>query len=106
MDDGAQQMSTPLPLGARVRVRRAYPPGHTRAPYFTRGKVGVVADTAGVHRNPEELAYGIYDGPGLKVYRVCFRQSDLWDGYQGSPLDSLYVDIYENWLEPATMENA
>jgi len=100
-------MTTLLPLGTQVRVRRAYPPGHTRAPYFTRGKTGIVADTAGVHRNPEELAYGIYDGARLGVYRVCFRQHDLWDGYQGSPLDTLYVDIYENWLEPAaTTEEA
>jgi nitrile hydratase subunit beta len=99
-------MSSPLSLGARVRVRRAYPPGHTRAPYFTRGKIGVIADTAGFHRNPEELAYGLYDGARMGVYRVCFRQSDLWDGYAGSPLDSLYVDIYENWLEPATVEEA
>lgn len=106
MDEGAQQMSAPLSLGAQVRVRVAYPPGHTRAPYFTRGKVGVIADTAGVHRNPEEVAYGIYNGAKLHVYRVCFRQADLWDGYQGPPLDTLYVDVYENWLEPATAEKA
>ncbi len=85
--------------GDRVRVRCAWPPGHTRAPYFTRGKSGVVADTAGIHRNPEELAYGVYDGQRLPVYRVCFRQAELWPGYGGSPRDTLYVDFYENWLE-------
>lgn len=98
------QVNPPHAPGARVRVRRAYPPGHTRAPYFIRGKAGVVADTAGAHRNPEELAYGVYDGAPLRVYRVCFRQTDLWPGYGGAPCDTLYVDIYENWLEPDTEE--
>lgn len=102
MDASTAQMSTPHAVGDRVRVRRAYPPGHTRAPYFTRGKIGIIADTAGVHRNPEELAYGIYDGAMLRVYRVCFKQTDLWLGYQGPDCDTLYVDIYENWLEPVT----
>lgn len=104
MDEGARQMKTLHAPGTRVRVRRAYPPGHTRAPYFTRGKVGLIADTAGAHRNPEQLAYGVYDGPRLPVYRVCFRQADLWTDYRGSPHDTLYVDIYENWLEATTAE--
>ncbi len=99
MDRRAQQVTSRYAPGTRVRVRRAHPPGHTRAPYFARGKVGVIADTAGVHRNPEQLAYGIYDGPRLPVYRVCFRQAELWPDYGGSPRDTLYVDIYENWLE-------
>ncbi|MGE5524177.1 MAG: SH3-like domain-containing protein [Rhodospirillaceae bacterium] len=95
-------MSVAHAVGDRVQVRRAYPPGHTRAPYFMRGKVGIVADTAGVYRNPEELAYGIYDGARLRVYRVRFRQVDLWAHYRGSPHDTVYVDIYENWLERVT----
>ncbi len=106
MDQGARSMSPHYAIGAKVRVRLAYPPGHTRAPYFTRGKVGVVADTAGTHRNPEELAYGIYDGERLPVYRVCFRQHELWADYRGPSCDTVYVDIYENWLEPANTEQA
>ena len=31
--------------GDRVRVRRAYPPGHVRTPYFIRGKTGEVIRT-------------------------------------------------------------
>lgn len=104
MDERAPQVKTVHATGTRVCVRRAYPPGHTRAPYFTRGKVGVIADMVGMHRNPEELAYGIYDGPRLAVYRVCFRQADLWSDYQGSPRDTLYVDVYDNWLELPTPE--
>lgn len=97
-DDEVKGLLAP---GTSVRVRRAYPPGHTRAPYFVRGKIGVVADTAGVHRNPEELAYGIYDGARLPVYRVCFQQAELWTDYRGSRRDTVYVDLYGNWLEAA-----
>ena len=94
-------MSERFSVGDRVRVRRAYPPGHVRAPYFTRGKVGEVQAIAGSYRNPEELAYGTYDGDRLPLYRVIFRQSDLWSDYEGGPKDTAVVDFYENWLEPA-----
>jgi hypothetical protein len=86
--------------GDRVRVRAACPPGHTRAPGFTRGKSGVVAEVAGLYRNPEELAYGVRDGARLALYRVRFRQVDLWPRYSGPPADTVYVDLYDNWLEP------
>lgn len=93
-------MSDQFTIGDRVRVRRAYPAGHVRAPYFTRGKTGVVTEIAGHYHNPEDLAYGRYDGAVLPLYRVRFEQTDLWADYQGGPKDSTIVDIYENWLEP------
>lgn len=101
MEHRASKVSAARAPGTRVRVRQACPPGHTRAPYFVRGKVGVIAETAGVHRNPEELAYGIYDGERLPVYRVRFRQAELWPDYRGPAHDTLCVDIYDNWLETA-----
>ncbi len=94
-------MTARFNIGDSVRVRRVFPPGHVRTPYFARGKTGVVDAIAGAYRNPEELAYGRYDGPKLPLYRVRFRQSDLWPGYDGSVKDTTIVDIYENWLEPA-----
>jgi hypothetical protein len=91
-------------VGDVVRVRRAFPPGHVRTPYFTRGRSGVVDEVAGSYRNPEELAYGRYDCPKLPLYRVRFKQADLWPAYDGSAGDTAVVDIYENWLEPAEDE--
>lgn len=88
-------------VGQHVRVRRAYPPGHVRTPYFARGKTGVVDAIAGTYHNPEELAYGAYDGALLPLYRVRFQQTDLWPDYDGPPGDTAIIDIYENWLEPA-----
>jgi nitrile hydratase len=86
-------------IGERVRVRRAYPPGHLRTPYFIRGKSGVVIDIAGRFANPEELAYGRDGLPRRALYRVRFRQIDIWPEYHGAAHDSTVVDIYEHWLE-------
>jgi hypothetical protein len=86
-------------LGTRVRIRRAFPPGHVRAPWYLRGYVGVVCHVVGEFGNPEELAYGRYDGPKLTLYRVRFRQTDIWPDYAGAPQDVLDVEVYENWLE-------
>lgn len=94
-------MSQKFAIGASVRVRRAYPPGHVRAPYFSRGKSGVVDSVAGAYRNPEDLAYGRYDGDALPLYRVRFKQTELWPDYDGPAVDTAVVDVYENWLEPA-----
>lgn len=93
-------MTIRFSVGQQVSVRRAFPPGHVRTPYFARGKTGVVDAIVGTYHNPEELAYGIYDGAPLPLYQVRFRQTDLWPGYDGSPGDTTIIDIYENWLEP------
>ena len=86
-------------VGETVAVRASYPPGHTRAPYYVRGRSGVVAELAGRYANPEELAYGRSGTPGLALYRVRFRQQDLWPDYAGGSGDTVIVDVYANWLE-------
>ena len=97
-------MSTASPRfkpGDRVRVRMADPPGHIRTPFYVRGKIGWIAQYHGAFRNPEELAYG-RDGLPLKpLYMVGFKQADLWEQAPSPAQDTLYVDIYEHWLEPS-----
>lgn len=90
-----------FPVGARVRIRRAFPPGHVRAPWYLRGQAGEVCHVVGDFGNPEELAYGRYDGAKLTLYRVRFRQADIWPDYAGPPQDTLEVEVYGNWLDPA-----
>ncbi|NQW01830.1 MAG: nitrile hydratase subunit beta [Rhodospirillales bacterium] len=87
-------------IGAAVAVRSAYPPGHVRAPFFIRGKTGTVEQVVGSFGNPEELAYG-RNPEQLTLYRVRFQQADVWSGYTGPGQDTLVIDIYENWLDPA-----
>ncbi len=94
-------MSARFAAGARVRVRAAYPPGHIRTPYYVRGKVGVVERIVGAFPNPEELAFG-HDGlPRRALYRVRFRQREVWPDYAEGECDTLDVEIYEHWLEAA-----
>ncbi len=88
-------------VGARVRLRRAYTPGHVRAPWYLRGCAGRICHVVGEFGNPEEMAYGRRDGAKLTLYRVRFRQSDVWPDYAGSPCDTLEVEVYDNWLEAA-----
>ena len=88
-------------IGTPVTVRVAYPRGHIRTPYYIRGKTGVVAAMVGTFRNPETLATGGDGLPEQPLYRIRFRQSEAWPGYTGAKADTLDVEIYEHWLEPA-----
>lgn len=87
--------------GDRVRILQRNQPGHVRTPMYVRGKEGVIERIVGSFPNPELLAYGHSGLPYKMLYRVNFRQSDLWDDYEGKPEDTLEIEIYEHWLAPA-----
>jgi nitrile hydratase subunit beta len=87
--------------GEKVRVMKAYPPGHIRTPFYIRGHTGTVERVCGAFPNPEELAQ-MRDGlPAQPLYRVRFRQKDVWPGYQGPDGDVVEIEIYQHWLERA-----
>ena len=90
--------------GDAVRVPNVEKKGHVRTPDYVKGMRGRVTGLLGEFPDPESLAYGGVGLPEKPLYRVRFRQADLWDGYEGSPGDTLHVDIYEHWLEPANEE--
>jgi len=46
------------------------------------------------------LGYGFTGQPRRQLYRVRFRQHDIWAAYGGSADDTIDVDIYEHWLSP------
>jgi nitrile hydratase len=81
-----------------VRVANLQVAGHVRAPHYIRGKRGVVERVCGAFRNPEQLAYGVWDGPAVPLYRVRFVLAEVW-GEPASPRDTLDVELYEHWLE-------
>ncbi len=93
-------------VGDRVRVALVHPPGHRRTPFYVRGKAGVIERVCGAHLNPEELGYGFSGEPRRRLYRVRFRQRDVWPGYRGGSDDTIDVDIYEHWLTSAAQEMA
>ncbi len=90
--------------GDHVRVRPDEKPGHVRTPGYVRGKNGRIERILGTFKNPESLAYGGSGLPESPLYKVGFRQTDLWHEYTGPPNDTLYIDLYEHWLEPARKE--
>jgi hypothetical protein len=79
-------------VGARPSI------GHCRTPWYLRGKPGVVAEVQGAFHDPERLAYHKPGLPSQILYKVRFRQSEIWADYPGPATDHLEADIYENWL--------
>jgi hypothetical protein len=90
--------------GDPVLVRADEKPGHVRTPGYVKGKTGRIEEVLGVFEDPEILAYGEPRAPKKPLYKVSFRQTDLWEGYAGPTGDALYVDLYEHWLEPTREE--
>lgn len=99
-------MSARFRAGDTVAVRAAYPPGHIRTPYYIRGKRGVIERLCGEFANPEELAFGRDGLPKRPLYRVRFRQAHVWPEYDGAPEDTVDIEIFEHWLDPAAGETA
>ena len=85
--------------GQRVRARNINPIGHTRLPRYTRGKVGVIHGDHGVFVFPDTNAHFLGEKP-QHVYSVRFAARELW-GEQAAPQDSVYVDLWDDYLEPA-----
>ena len=82
-----------------MKVRKAYPIGHIRTPFYIRGHAGTIERICGKFPNPEELAQ-MRDGlPAIPLYRVRFLQKDVWPDYRGNSKDLLEVEIFEHWLE-------
>lgn len=86
--------------GDRVRVRFADAPGHIRTPWYIRGRAGVIERLCGIYGNPEELAFNRSGMPRQPLYRVRFRQSEVWPDYRGPAADTVDIEIYQHWLEP------
>jgi nitrile hydratase subunit beta len=83
----------------RVRVRNIHPVGHTRLPRYVRGKQGTVLRDHGVWALQDTNVAGDPLGPKPQhVYTVKFDARELW-GDTAPPRDSVYVDLWEDYLE-------
>jgi nitrile hydratase subunit beta len=85
-------------LRQRVRTRNMHPVGHTRLPRYARGKLGIIHRDHGVFVFPDTNAYFQGEKP-QHVYSVRFAARELW-GEQAAPNDSVYVDMWDDYLEP------
>jgi nitrile hydratase len=93
---------TAFASGAAVRVRDDWPerrgPCHVRTPHYLRGRTGRILRPLGRYPDPGALAFG-RPAAALALYHVVFDQAPIWG--EGSSADSLLVELYETWLEPA-----
>jgi nitrile hydratase len=84
--------------GDRVRAVNRHPIGHTREPRYVRGRVGVIHEPHGAHLLPDLSAQGVQAGRHL--YTVRFEARELW-GESANDSCAVYVDLWEDYLEPA-----
>ncbi len=85
--------------GQRVRARNLNPPGHTREPRYVRGKLGLIDRNHGVFVFPDSNAHGLGEKP-QHLYSVRFAARELW-GDAAAAQDAVYVDLWDDHLEPA-----
>jgi len=86
-------------VGQRVRARNINPTGHTRLPRYARAKSGIVERDHGVFVFPDTSAHFLGEKP-QHVYSVRFAARELW-GDQAAPQDAVYLDMWDDYLEPA-----
>ena len=86
-------------VGQRVRARTINPAGHTRLPRYARGRLGTIHRDHGVFVFPDTNAHNQGEKP-QHVYSVRFAARELW-GDQASPRDSVHLDMWDDYLEPA-----
>ncbi len=85
--------------GDKIVTRNINPTGHTRLPRYMRGKRGVVESDHGVFAFPDTSAHGKGETP-QHVYSVRFTARELW-GSSASDRDSLYLDVWDDYMDPA-----
>jgi nitrile hydratase len=86
-------------VGDRVRARKINPAGHTRLPRYARGREGVIDRHHGIFVFPDTNAHFQGEQP-QHLYSVRFRAQELW-GNSASPRDSVYLDMWDSYLERA-----
>ena len=85
--------------GDMVVVKNINPSGHTRLPRYVRDKLGCIDRDHGVFAFPDTNAHEAGEKP-QHCYSVYFSAQELW-GSTASRNDSVYVDMWDDYLVPA-----
>ena len=86
-------------MGDQVRARNIHPKGHTRIPRYVRGRLGVIDRDHGVFIFPDTNAVFAGKRP-QHLYSVCFTAREIW-GTKAVVTDKIYVDMWDEYLEPS-----
>lgn len=84
--------------GTKVRARNLEIKGHTRLPRYVMGKPGVVIAYRSCHAFPDTAAHDQGECP-QPLYTVRFEARGLW-GDNVKRRDSVYIDLWESYLQP------
>ena len=85
--------------GQKIRTLNLNPTTHTRLPRYARDKSGTIEGDHGVFVFPDTNATFLGEHP-QHLYSVRFAARELW-GPQASLNDSVYLDMWDAYLEPA-----
>jgi nitrile hydratase len=90
-------------VGDKVVVKNEHPLGHTRMPRYVRGRQGTIHLDHGIFVFPDtnSLGEGKRKENPQHCYNVMFDASELW-GSVANARDRVYVDLWDDYLEPAT----
>jgi nitrile hydratase len=96
-----RRVNTPprFAVGQAVRAKKINPTNHTRLPRYARGNVGLVDCIHGAHVFPDGNAHFRGEKP-QHLYSVRFSARELW-GEAAAERDTVYIDLWEDYLEPA-----
>ena len=86
-------------VGDRVRTRKMNPAGHNRLPRYAKGREGIIFRRHGIFVFPDTHAHFQGEQP-QHLYSVRFAAQELW-GTAASSRDSVYLDLWESYLERA-----
>ena len=83
-------------IGARVRVKNQFVPGHVRMPGYIRGKDGVVVGKSPAYPFPDAHGHAM-PCPDEPTYDVRFDSQDLWP--DSSEKAFVHVGVFQSYLE-------
>lgn len=108
--DFSKPLETPFKSNDKVLVKhedfsKFWIRPHLRTPGYIHGCVGTV-----------ETLIGLFDAPNLsgfwnrtvskqRLYRVSFKQIDIWPHYDGNPSDEISIELFEPWLDKHDQDN-
>jgi len=97
--DRVSQAAPRFQVGQSVRARNMQPRGHTRLPRYARARQGTIERVHGVFVFPDTNSAFQGEQP-QPLYSVKFAARELW-GPDAAARDNVYIDLWEDYLEPA-----
>jgi nitrile hydratase subunit beta len=86
--------------GDAVRARNLHTKQHLRLPGYAKHRTGEVLAHRGAFLHPLELAHG-GERRAVHLYTVGFPAAELWGAAAERADDTITIDLFEDYLEPA-----